>query len=78
MQSWIFKLSSELFWDTDRSQIDPEKHARWLLERILQRGRWEDWLIIKKHYGKDRIKSISSKLKLDGKSRNFLSIYLSV
>jgi hypothetical protein len=26
-------------------EVDPEKNARWILERVLQRGRWEDWLL---------------------------------
>lgn len=78
MENWIIKLSSDLFWDTDRTAVDPEKHARWLLERVLQRGRWEDWLVIRDHYGMDRIKDLSPNLKLDGKSRNYLSLYLSL
>ncbi|MBN1647634.1 MAG: hypothetical protein JW874_06345 [Spirochaetales bacterium] len=75
MLTWISKLSPDLFWDTDQSQLDPEKHARWLLERVLHRGRWEDWLLIKKHYSKTKMKTLSPHLRLDGKSRQFLSIY---
>ncbi len=33
-------LSDHLFWDVDRSGIDPERHASWLAKRVLEYGRW--------------------------------------
>jgi len=37
---------SSLFWDVDPKTIDPEKHARYIIERILEFGRDEEvkWL----------------------------------
>ena len=45
-------LSDHLFWDVDRSRIDPDRHAAWLVQRVLEYGRWRDWQILVAHYGK--------------------------
>ena len=36
---------ASLFWDTDPSRVDPEEHARYVIERIMdfgtdEEGRW--------------------------------------
>lgn len=31
-------LSEHLFWDVERSTVDPEKHAGWLARRVLEHG----------------------------------------
>ncbi|MCK5736144.1 MAG: hypothetical protein KAH21_06670, partial [Spirochaetaceae bacterium] len=46
--------------------------------RVLQRGRWEDWLLLKTHYDKPRLRNLSSQLKLDPKSAHFLKRYYSL
>lgn len=40
------KFRPELFWDTKPEKIDPEKNARYIIERILDFGRDEEvrWL----------------------------------
>jgi len=77
MNSWIEQLSSDLFWDVSREEVDPEKHKRWLIERVVQRGRWEDWKLIKTHYSKQEILGLKDKIKLDPKSARFLELYCS-
>ena len=71
----IAKLSSNLFWDVDKEQVNPEIHSRWLIERVLQRGFWEDWLLIRDYYGKERLNKLRPSLKLDKKAANFLALY---
>lgn len=71
-------LSSELFWDVSRKEVDPERHERWLMERVLRRGRWEDWLLIRAHYDKTRLINLSPELRLDPKSAHFLELYCSL
>ncbi len=51
-------LSEHLFWDVDRSTIDPEKHAAWLVKRVLEYGRWSDWQALVGQYGKPRLAKI--------------------
>lgn len=75
MKSWIDNLSPELFWDVSQEKINLKQHEKWLLERVLQRGRWEDWLLVREHYGKDRLRGLLPGLRLDSKAENFLKLY---
>lgn len=34
----VIKFRQELFWDVDPKTIDPKKHARYIIERILDFG----------------------------------------
>ncbi len=36
-------LNKALFWDTDYQDIDYEKHARFVIERVVTRGNLKDW-----------------------------------
>ncbi len=63
-----------LFWDTDRSQLNAEKHARYIITRVLMYGIFDDWEKIKNHYGLERIKNEMLKEKeLDPRSLAFIS-----
>ena len=68
-------MSPQLFWDVDPETVDTKKNARWLIERVVQRGTWEDWLLISELYGKSGLRAIVPALRLDAKSVNFLRIY---
>jgi hypothetical protein len=68
-------MSPQLFWDVDPETVDTRKNARWLLERVMQRGTWEDWLLVKERYGKDELQALAPALRLDAKSANFLKIH---
>lgn len=74
--SWSDGLSPILFWDVDRKTIDPVKHARWLIERVLEKGQWEDWILLRDNMGKDAIAQQAANLHIDPKARNFLQRYL--
>lgn len=63
IESAMPALSDHLFWDVDRSMIDPEKHAPWLVKRVLEYGRWSDWQALVAHYGKPRLAEIVMKLR---------------
>ena len=34
----MIALSDYLFWDVDRAAIDPERHAAWLAQRVVEYG----------------------------------------
>jgi hypothetical protein len=73
------ELSKTLFWDTDINKIDYEKNARHIIERVLQRGMLNDWFIIKKYYGLDRIKKEILQIRyLDKVSLNFCCKYFKI
>ena len=72
-------LQSHLFWDTDINNLNPEKHTRFIIERVVTRGRLEDWFLIKNHYGIDRIKQEVVRIRsMDKKSLTFLSNILEI
>lgn len=47
-----------LFWEVDPSQIDLDRHAEYVLVRVLERGRLDDvrWLL--HQYGVERIRAL--------------------
>jgi len=72
-------LPNYLFWDTDVKSIDYDKNARFIIQRVIQRGSLENWVYIKKHYGLDFIKKeILLMRDLDPKTLNFFSIYFGI
>ncbi|MBK1818078.1 hypothetical protein JIN84_20820 [Luteolibacter yonseiensis] len=56
-------LSNHLFRDVDRSAIDPEQHAAWLVKRVLEHGCWADWQWLVSHYGRPRLAAVVTSLR---------------
>ena len=52
------KFRQALFWDTDPTKIDPQKHARYIIERILELGDPDDVAWVFRRYSKDDIKKV--------------------
>lgn len=52
------RFRPELFWDTDIKTIDPEKHARYIIERVLDFGNDSEikWLV--HYYSENKIKKV--------------------
>ena len=70
------QLSKVLFWDTEFNNLDYEKHARQIIERVLTRGMLSDWFEVKKYYGVERIKTEALNIRyLDKVTLNFCSTY---
>ena len=68
------ELSKHLFWDTDPNEVDYEKNARWLIERVVTRGSMNDWFTVRDYYGWDRMAQEIVKIRsLDRKTLIFLS-----
>ena len=73
------ELSEHLFWDVDRSGIDPERHAPWLVKRVLVYGRWRDWQLLVDHYGKSRLGDLAVGLRsLDPRALAFCSAWFEI
>lgn len=67
-------FSSNLFWDINPNDIDIEEHASFIVQRVLEYGKIEDWNYILSHYGISRILSITLQLRsLDSKALAFIS-----
>ena len=50
MSDFIQRLSKTLFWDVDRETIDEEKHRRFIIERVITRGDFNDWRLMRDRY----------------------------
>ena len=51
MSPFVASLSPYLFWDTDRETVDPEKHRAYIVQRVVERGKFSDWRSLRDHYG---------------------------
>ena len=60
-----------LFWDTDPSKLDLDKHAPYIIERVLDFGRDDEVRWLWSHYNKSLIKQVvenSRSLRADTKA----------
>ena len=44
-------MPRSLFWDVNPAKVDVVKHANWIITRVVERGRLEDWHTVRRHYG---------------------------
>ncbi len=51
----VLGLSASLFWDTDPPSVDLDKHALYIIERVLTRGSWDEFKKILNWYGRESI-----------------------
>lgn len=51
----VNRFSRNLFWDIDISQLSMDEHAAYVIQRVLEYGQMDDWRLINKYYGLDRI-----------------------
>ena len=54
---FLDQLSASLVWDVERSGIDPEVHAKFLIIRVMERGTSQEVRKTWSYHGADRIKS---------------------
>ncbi len=74
-----FPFSSELFWDYPDLNIDLNENARFVVERVVTRGRLEDFYKMLKIYNNETIVACLKESKeLDPKTRHFVSHYFSI
>jgi hypothetical protein len=73
------QFSPYLFWDTDPTTIDWDKHARYVMTRVLCRGTLEDLKKLIELYGRDRIsREIVQVRYLDKRTLNFCSVIFDI
>jgi hypothetical protein len=71
----IKRLSKHLFWDVDRDLVSFEEHKKLVIQRVLDYGLLEDWVIILNFYGIQQIAETAMTLReLDPKSISFISV----
>ena len=70
----ISDFSKHLFWDVDLADFDFEKHSKFFSQRVVEYGLINDWNLIKKLYGLEKIKQNALQFRtLDAVSLSFLS-----
>lgn len=71
------KFRQALFWDTNPKKIDVKKHARYIIERILESGKDREARWMWNFYNKRLLMDVAKKSKhLTLKSRNFWGLIL--
>ena len=77
--SAIPNLRPTLFWDTDPGSIQWDKNYRFVIERVLERGTFEEWQEIKQYYGLEKIKEAALQARwLDNTTLSFCSNYFHI
>lgn len=75
----VDRLSTFLFWDVNPEELDPEKNARQIIERVLTRGDIQDWFEIRSYYGMQRIANEAMQMRyLDDLTLNFVSTLFNI
>lgn len=70
----IALLSSHLFWDVDRTKLNPVEDFPFIVKRILEYGLIEDWNLLRTNFSMEEITSVVKKFRdLDNKSLSFIS-----
>lgn len=68
-----------LFWDTDVASINSEKHKQAIIERVIERGTWEQFKELVENYGRNEIiKAIKNARYFTDKTMHFVSGYFSI
>ena len=67
-------FSQGLFWDIDPASLDMDKHAKYVVSRVLTAGTLADWNLLCRHLTLQGVIQIAQTLRsLDRKSLAFLS-----
>lgn len=71
---YITQFSTYLFWDVNKDDLDMEEHSRYIIKRVIEYGMLNDWNIIKKYYGLERIIETAKKFRdLEPRALAYLS-----
>lgn len=75
----IDDFSQHLFWDVDKGTFDLSKYKIQMISKVLECGNWNDWKLLRKHYGLDTIKEVSLNLRsLDAVTLSYLAALFSI
>ncbi len=72
-------INKALFWDIDYDNINYKEHARFVIERVLTRGNFNDWQELKRYYGLGKIKEEVVNIRyLDKTTLNFCQKFFNI
>ena len=71
----ISGFSKHLFWDTDRGLLDFEKNQGYIIKQVLEYGLYEDWKLLEKYYGIEKIaETVMTLREIEPKALSFISV----
>lgn len=71
---YIAQFSHHLFWDMDQNLLNMETCPSQVIQRVLEYGNMDDWHLIRRYYGLERIVAETKKVRsLDPKALAFIS-----
>jgi hypothetical protein len=74
-----FPFSQYLFWDAEIADIDLRKNMRYVIERVMTRGKMQDFEKLLELYAKEEIsEEIKKSKELDPKTAHFCSWYFGI
>jgi hypothetical protein len=56
-------FSKHIFWDVSPKDLDLDKYPVYFIDRVLERGSWTDWQLIRDYYGLNKIKEVAMNLR---------------
>ncbi len=69
----IEQFTPNLFWDIAPDAFDIDRYPAAVVERVLERGEWNDWCLIRNYLGLQRIAAICKTLRtLSPESLNYI------
>jgi hypothetical protein len=75
----IDKFSKNLFWDIDPANLDSVLHTQFIVERVVSKGRLQDWYQLNHIYLPEQIKKEVIKIRyLDDVTWCFCSTYFNI
>lgn len=78
-QYHIMDFSKYLFWDVDVASLELERSAPYIIERVLEYGQMEDWNLLKKIYGLDKIREVALNIRsMDKVTLSFVSTIFNI
>ena len=51
-KEYISEFSPNLFWDANLSELKMDESRGYIIQRVLEYGQMNDWLLINSYYGK--------------------------
>lgn len=73
--TFIARFSENLFWDVRREDIDAERNAPYIVQRVLEYGTIGDWELLKSTFGLPKIVDIAKQLRsLEDRALSYLSV----
>lgn len=74
-----FLTNEKLFWDSDIKKMDPQTHRQSIIERVLERGSWNEIKELIVFYGRPAIIEAAKEAPHFGeKTTHFISGYFSI